>query len=137
MGSTEDSSNLTRWAEKLKGLIVTPLTRDYPEPTLDEAARTKRPIEALEILSASPSVLQALKSFHSHGTLYELLLTAYVILISRLTGEDDIAFGTNAEQDGEPFVLRTSISPEVTFIQLLEKVKEVRRVGLQSKMRAD
>lgn len=107
---------------------ITPLTRDYPEPRSDDAAQAKRPIEAVESLTASTSVSKALHNLRASGTPYELLLTAYVILIFRLTGDEDIALGANAETDGLPFVLRISVSPEETFTQISSKVKEVSRV---------
>lgn len=119
------SPNLERWVQKLEGLTVTPLTRDYPEPSSDEAARLKRPIEAVETLAATASLNYALRNLHALGTPFELLLTAYVILISRLTGDEDIAIGTNIEPDGQPFVLRVPVSPEETFIHLSSKIKEV------------
>jgi L-2-aminoadipate reductase len=119
------SPGLARWAERLKDLTVSPLTRDYPEAPSDEAARVKRPIEAVETLASSEKLSDAVRSFHASGSPPELLLTAYVILISRLTGDEDIAIGTNAEPHGQPFVLRVSVSPKESFIQLLSKVKEV------------
>ncbi len=61
------SPALARWSERLEGVTVTPLTRDYPEPQSTEAAR-------------------------------------------------------------QPFVLRILVSPEVTFTQLVRKVKEVSRI---------
>jgi L-2-aminoadipate reductase len=122
------SSSLARWSERLKDLTLTPLTRDYPDPSSEEAARTKRPIEAIETHAAPESLSHLLRNLHELGTPYELLLTAYVILISRLTGDDDITLGTNIEPDGQPIVLRVSISPQETFNQLLSKVKEVSRM---------
>lgn len=119
------SPNLDRWLQKLEGLTVTPLTRDYPEPSPDEAARLKRPIEAVETLAATASLNHALRNLHALGTPFELLLTAYVILISRLTGDEDIAVGTNIEPDGQPFILRVPVSTEETFIHLSSKIKEV------------
>lgn len=121
------SPGLARWAERLKDLTVTPLTRDYPEPSSDESGPAKRPIEAVEALTGSPSVSQALKTLQVLGSPYELLLTAYVVLISRLTGDEDIALGTNAQPGGQPFVLRVAISPTETFSHLLSKIKEVSR----------
>lgn len=125
MEANDISPSLGRWLQKLDGLTVTPLTRDYPEPSSDEAAQSKRPIEAIETLSATTSVTHALSNLHALGTPYELLLTAYVILISRLTGDEDIAVGTNLEPDGQPFVLRVPVSPEETFIHLSSKIKGV------------
>lgn len=125
------SPNLARWAKRLKDLTVSPLTRDYPEPSSDEAARVKRPIEAVETLAASASVSSVVRGLHAFGTPFELLLTAYVILVSRLTGDDDIALGVNAQLDGLPFVLRVATSPKETFAQLLAKVQEVSNIRAQ------
>jgi L-2-aminoadipate reductase len=120
------SPNLARWSERLKDLTVTPLTRDYPEPPSGEAIPSRRPIEAVETLAASTSVADALHILSSFANPYELLLTSYVILISRLTGDEDIPLGTNAKPDGQAFVLRTSVSPQETFTHLLSRVKDVR-----------
>lgn len=109
----------------LEGLTVTPLTRDYPEPLPDEAVRVKRQIEAVENFALSASVWDAVRSLHTYGNVYELLLTAYVVLISRLTGDEDVAIGANANVDGQPLVLRVSVSPEESFTHLLSKVQEV------------
>jgi L-2-aminoadipate reductase len=125
------SPSLARWLQRLKGLTVTPLTRDYPEPPPEEAARVKRPIEGVESLAGSASLTHALRTLHELGNSYELFLAAYVILISRLTGDEDVALGTNTEPDGLPFVLRVALSPEDTFSQLLSKVKEVGNVRVE------
>ena len=124
------SSNLARWAERLKDLTVSPLTRDYPEPLSDEAWRAKRPIEAVETVTASTSLSNVVRNLDSSGSPFELLLTAYVILVSRLTGDEDIALGANAEADGQPFVLRVLTSPGETFAHLLAKVQEVSNLRL-------
>lgn len=119
------SPGLARWSERLKDLTVTPLTRDYPDPSIHKAAPVKRPIEAVESLTASASVLHALRTLDALASSYELLLASYVILISRLTGDDDIAVGTNATPGGTPFVLRVLISSTDSFTDLVSKVKEV------------
>src|SRR5947209_12488587 len=93
--------SIARWAERLKDVTISPLTRDYPEPSSDEAVRVKRPIEAVETLAASRNLSNALHSLHESGSPYELLLTAYVVLISRLTGDEDIALVANAKPDGQ------------------------------------
>jgi L-2-aminoadipate reductase len=122
------SPNLARWAERLKDITVSPLTRDYPEPPSDEASRVKRPIEAVETLTAPASVSSAVRNLNSSGSPFELLLTAYVILVSRLTGDEDIALGANAKADGQPFVLRVLTSQGETFAQLLAKVQAVSNI---------
>lgn len=119
------SPSLARWAERLKDLTVSPLTRDYPEAPSDDVARGRRPIEAVEALVASASVTDAVRNLRELGTPFDLLLTAYITLVSRLTGDEDVAIGTNAHPDGQLFVLRVLTPPEETFAQLLAKVQRV------------
>jgi L-2-aminoadipate reductase len=125
------SPNLARWLQRLKGLSVAPLTRDYPEPPSEEVAKVKRPIEGVESLAGSESLSRALRTLHSLGNSYELFLTAYVILISRLTGDEDVALGTNAEPDGLTCVLCVELSAEDTFSHLASKVKDVGNVQVE------
>lgn len=47
-----------------------------------------------------------------------------IVLLSRLTGDEDIAVGTRHENQ-MPFVLRTAIDPNEAFTTLLAKVEEV------------
>jgi hypothetical protein len=129
------SLSLAKWSERLNGLTVAPLTRDYPEPS--SAPGSKRPIEAIESVAASEAVSHALQKLHAFGSSYELVLAAYVILISRLTGDEDIALGTNARSGGDAFVLRVLASPGETFAQLLSKVKDVSRMRAKSMLPAD
>ena len=119
------SPGLARWADQLKDMTVSPLTRDYPESTPDEATKGRRPIEGVEILAASPAVSTAINSLHELGSLHDLLVTAFVVLISRLTGDEDIVIGVNAETDGLPFVLRVQLTPGESFSQVLSKIKQV------------
>ena len=52
----------------------------------------------MEYLPASEDVRTALSKLRPLGTPSELLLTAFVVLVSRLTGDEDIPIGTNGEQ---------------------------------------
>ncbi|KAL1959532.1 hypothetical protein VTO42DRAFT_1977 [Malbranchea cinnamomea] len=115
---------LERWAQRLRNLTVSPLTRDYPESSPSDAS--KRRIEAFESLTLSPDEKKAFQSLREPGDSgFSVFLTAFVILIARLTGDEDIALGTSSESDGRPFVLRTPISPSETFLQLHAKIKQV------------
>jgi L-aminoadipate-semialdehyde dehydrogenase len=57
-------------------------------------------------------------------TPFTILLSAFIVLVQRLTGDEDISIGTSSE-GGDPFVLRCGISPSDSFTSLLEKVKKV------------
>lgn len=115
---------LERWAQRLQNLTVSPLTRDYPE--IQSTALPKRTIEAFEHLQLPKDTqlaLQKLSGPSSSG--FTAFLAAFVVLVARLTGDEDIAVGTTSGDDGRPFVLRVPISPSETFSQLYAKVEKV------------
>src|SRR2546421_10998652 len=100
------SSHLARWAERLKNLIVSPLTRDFPDSQDED--RTTQATEARESLDASQDVQNALEKLQSLTPPFYLLLTAYVLLVSRLTGDEDIAIGTNSRSQRTAFCSTTA-----------------------------
>lgn len=115
---------LERWAQRLQNLTVSPLTRDYPE--IQSTALPKRTIEAFEHLPLPKDTqltLQKLSGSSSSG--FTVFLAAFVVLVARLTGDEDIAVGTTSGDDGRPFVLRVPISPSETFNQLYANVEKV------------
>lgn len=125
-GSASLQERLERWARKLQNLTVSPLTRDYPE--IQSSALPKRTIEAFEYLELpkdSQLAVQKLSGPSSSG--FTVFLTAFVVLVARLTGDEDIAVGTTSSDDGRPFVMRVPIDPSETFHQLYAKVDKVCR----------
>ncbi len=117
------SSKLGRWADRLKNLTVSPLTRDYPEPTQED--KKKRSIEAVESLAADIDIRDALKKLQALGSSFHLLLTAYVLLVSRFTGDEDVSIAANTEVNGRPVILRLAIASKESFSQLVAKVQSV------------
>ncbi|KIW72910.1 L-aminoadipate-semialdehyde dehydrogenase [Phialophora macrospora] len=111
------------WAHHLEDQTISPLTRDYPEATSENVP--KRPIEAVESLSAPASTTNALKSLASLGSLTTIIQTALVILVSRLTGDEDISIGTNARLNAASFVLKTSVTASQSFSQLAKQIDEL------------
>ena len=89
---------------------------------------TRRSIEACETLQISADVqasLQQLQSFDGgQHSVFSLLLSALVVLLSRLTGDEDIAIGTR-HGNQVPFVLRVAIDSKKPFSTLLADVEEV------------
>ncbi|KAK2731951.1 large subunit of alpha-aminoadipate reductase [Myotisia sp. PD_48] len=113
---------LERWAQRLKNLTVSPLTRDYPESSTDAS---RQPIDGFESLKLTLDEQSAVKKLcDSDDSRFLVFLTGFVILVSRLTGDEDIALGTSTESDGRPFVLRVPITHSETFAQLLSKVSK-------------
>lgn len=115
---------LEKWAQRLQNITVSPLTRDYPENQTPEL--TKRAIEAYESLKVPDDVQEAVQKLSgSSGSVFTLFLTAYFILVARLTGDEDIAIATSSADDGRPFVIRVPIDSGESFSQLHAKVEKV------------
>ncbi|EXJ89385.1 L-aminoadipate-semialdehyde dehydrogenase large subunit [Capronia epimyces CBS 606.96] len=118
-----DTDRLSWWAEYLKDQTISPLTRDYPEASSENVA--KRPIEAVESLAAPSTTSDALKRLSDLGSITAVLHTVLLVLVARLTGDEDISIGVNAQQDGPAFVLRASVSTSEPFSQLFKRVQEL------------
>ncbi|KAL1983041.1 hypothetical protein VTN96DRAFT_524 [Rasamsonia emersonii] len=123
LNASPAQERLERWAQRLENLTVSPLTRDYPETNVPEAG--KRPIEAFESLKLTPDALAAVQKLsETSGSAFLVFLTAFVVLVARLTGDEDIAIGTSSADDGRPFVLRVQLEASETFSQLQDKVEK-------------
>ena len=116
------SDRIQWWSEQLKDLTVSPLTRDYPEPTSENAQ--KRAIEAVESLECDNDTTQALKELAQTSSVPAVVLTALVVLTARLTGDEDISVGANAGPSGPLFVLRLFTTISESFSALSHKVNE-------------
>lgn len=117
VGTASLQDRLEIWAQRLNNLTVSPLTRDYPDTKETDG---KRVIEAFESLRFPKEKLEA----SSSG--FTAFLTAFIILVARLTGDEDIAVGTNSNEDGRAFVIRVPIDASESFAQLYTKVDKVR-----------
>ncbi|PYI06451.1 large subunit of L-aminoadipate-semialdehyde dehydrogenase [Aspergillus sclerotiicarbonarius CBS 121057] len=118
---------LERWAQRLQNLTVSPLTRDYPDNQKQELP--KRAIEAFESIKLSKETQSALQKISGSSSGFTVFLTAFVVLVARLTGDEDIAIGTSSNDDGRPFVLRVPIEASETFLQLYAKVQKAFEQG--------
>lgn len=125
---------LSYWTRQLEDIPYTmALPTDYPRP-LKPAGRPKQ-----EYLTLPPTLIDQLKELghRERVSLFILLLAAYKTTLYRHAGIEDIlvwaniANRTHAELEGvignvaNEIVLRTKISGELTFRQLLGRVREV------------
>ena len=124
---------LDYWQKKLSGTLpVLELPTDRPRPAIQTykgsisySVLSKELTESLQILSQREGV-----------TLFVTLLGAFKVLLQRYTGQDDILVGAafsgrnRAEIEGllgffvNTLVMRTDLSGDLTFRQLLRRVKE-------------
>jgi L-2-aminoadipate reductase len=115
---------LERWAKRLENLTVSHLPSDYTRPSPPQL------VEAALSRSIDPEVQLALfrlvigAPLDSPLSPFTILLSAFVVLVHRLTGDEDITLGTSSE-GGEPFVLRCRTTGTNPFSDLLKRVNEV------------
>ena len=112
---------LERWAKRLENLTVSHLPSDYTRPSPPQL------VEAALSRSIDPEVqfgLFRLSFEDTPSSPFTILLSAFVVLVHRLTGDEDIAICTSSES-GEPFVLRCTTAGTDSFAELLRKVKAV------------
>ncbi|KAJ5892616.1 hypothetical protein N7504_009307 [Penicillium tannophilum] len=127
VGTASLQDRLERWSQRLNNLTVSPLTRDYPDTQKQDGKRT---IEAFESVKLPKDTQLAVKKLSgSSSSDFTVFLTAFVVLVARLTGDEDIAVGTSVGDDGRPFVLRVPISASETFTQLYAKVDKAFQEG--------
>ena len=125
VGGTALQERLETWAQRLNNLTVSPLTRDYPDT---QTTDNKRVIEAFESLRLPKETQLHLQKVSGSSSGFTVFLTAFVVLVARLTGDEDIAVATSSDEDGRPFVIRIPIDASETFVQLYAKVDKVRTI---------
>jgi amino acid adenylation domain-containing protein len=126
-------AELGYWKDKLANVHALKLPADRPHPILQSFRG------AQESLMLSSELCAALKSLSRHegSTMYITLLTAFVLLLSWLTSQEDIVLGSpiaNRSRAGldkliglfvNMMVMRTDVSGNPTFRELLARVREV------------
>jgi amino acid adenylation domain-containing protein len=124
---------LSYWRRQLAELPTVELPTDHPRP----AVQTHR--GARQSLELPHSLSEALKDLSRQEgvTLFMVLLGAFQVLLSRYSGQEDIAVGTpiagrnRTETEGligffvNTLVMRTELSGDPSFRELLERVREV------------
>ncbi len=132
--SAEVEPQLAYWRQQLRGeLPVLDLPADRPRPLVQGTSGSKHH------LNISPALTEELKKLsRSAGTtLFMTLLGAFQTLLHRYTSQDDLTIGTtiagrnSAEVEDligcflNTLVLRTDLSGDPTFRELLGRVREV------------
>ncbi|MFD2943347.1 amino acid adenylation domain-containing protein, partial [Flavobacterium notoginsengisoli] len=123
---------LSYWEEKLEGVNNLLLPTDYPRPSKQSKAGATVSIVLDKALCSS---LESLCK-QEEVTLFMLMLSAFKVLLSRYSGQDDICVGTpianRVQSDLEGIIgffvntlaLRTDLSGDPNFRELLLRVKE-------------
>ncbi len=124
---------LDYWREQLDGVPPLELPTDHPRPAI-QSFRGDR--QRIQLSTKQSQELQAL-SQREGATLFMTLLTSFQILLSRYSGQHDIAVGspianrTREEVEGliglltNMLVMRTRFSDDPTFVDMLTQVRGV------------
>jgi hypothetical protein len=125
---------LSYWQQQLGGqLPVLELPTDMPRPTLQTFNGAR------QCLVLSKTFSEQLKALYQREgiTLFMILLAAFKTLLYWYTGQEEIIIGTDIANRNQPeireligffvnqLVLRTNLSGNLSFRELLEKVREV------------
>lgn len=130
------NSQLAYWKQQFATLPpALELPTDHPRPNV-QAYRAFR--GAQQTLTLSAELTKRLKQLcqKENVTLFMMLMAAYQVLLHRYTGEEDVVVGTPIAGRQLPeteeliglfintLALRTDLSGDVTFRQLLDRVKQ-------------
>jgi amino acid adenylation domain-containing protein/non-ribosomal peptide synthase protein (TIGR01720 family) len=126
------AQQLAYWKAQLAGVPRTlDLPLDHPRPALETHRGARLSFRLPRELGAALGALARREG----ATLFMTLLAAFDILLSRHTGQDDLLVGTPAANRGREsegliglflntLVLRATLGPELTFLELLARVRE-------------
>ncbi|MDE3219630.1 MAG: amino acid adenylation domain-containing protein, partial [Nitrospirota bacterium] len=120
------------WEKRLVGLSRLSLPIDYPRPVMQTFSGSHC------MLEFPASLIERLKQFSAerNATVFMTLLACFQILLSRYSGQNDVAVGSpiaNRTQSAvesiigsfvNTLVLRTDLSGNPTFEELLQRVRE-------------
>ena len=120
------------WQQQLAGLEPLNLPLDYPRPQQFDYRGQRCRFTLAKTLSAQ---LQQLAR-DQQTTLYAVMLSAFALLLSRYSGQDDLAVGSPVANRHHPqleplvgffantLVVRTNLNPRHTFQELVSRVHD-------------
>ena len=135
--AAELQKQLSYWKEQLAGVVPVELPLDNPRPALTSFRGEKQSLRLSPELSRD---LQALARAEG-ATLFMVMLATFQVLLSRYSGQTDICVGTpianrnRAELEDligsfvNTLLLRTDLSGDPGFSELLRRVREVALAG--------
>ncbi|MFH6996197.1 amino acid adenylation domain-containing protein, partial [Flavobacterium sp. FlaQc-48] len=130
-------NQLSYWEAKLSGVSTLSLPTDYVRPSVQSTAGADVSLELNKKISTSLSSICQQEGV----TLFMLLLSAFKVLLSRYSGQDDICVGTpianrtQSELEGmigffvNTLALRSDLSDNPSFRDLLSRVKQTTLEG--------
>ncbi|KAG8927926.1 large subunit of alpha-aminoadipate reductase [Tulasnella sp. 418] len=131
------NSKINRLLSRLQALPTIALPTDYPRPVghkVVEAVQSHNLPESaalglvrLAIYQDESESDEDLGAIQSRPTPFQLLLSAFAILLHRYTGDNDILIATSSASAREPLLLRASIEPTDPFWAVLRRIQMLQK----------
>jgi L-2-aminoadipate reductase len=136
------SNALARITTRLSNLPSISLPTDYPRPS--GAHRVVEAIYVVELSEQTSLSLLKLALYNenfSEGeedltesgrpSAFHLLLSAFVVLLHRYTGDTDLVIGSSSASAKDPLILRLSVDPSDPFWAVVKNVQQAEREAEQ------
>ncbi|MBQ1075162.1 amino acid adenylation domain-containing protein [Micromonospora sp. C31] len=126
------TGQLDHWRDRLAGLVPLELPTDRPRPPVQDPRGATLPFTVPADLGRTLASIGRQR----RATPFMVLLAAFQILLTRYTGQTDVAVGTPVAGRTRPevqdligyfvntLVLRTDLSGEPSFVEVLARVRE-------------
>lgn len=145
MTAQVDLARLSRVVGRLQNLPSIALPTDYPRPTTNRLVEAVQTYELaddtalgllkLAIYEDDPEVPHAKGDSDSDSdsqdrpTPFHLLLSAFIVLLHRYTGDTDIVIGSSSATAPDPLFLRVTIEPTDPFWAIVRRVQSVEKIA--------
>ncbi|KZT61684.1 large subunit of L-aminoadipate-semialdehyde dehydrogenase [Calocera cornea HHB12733] len=131
-------ARLAQATARLQSLPAMALPTDYPRPS---PLRLVEAVQAHDLPPATARSLLRLAVFHDgegdpavdsddqqdQPTPFQLLLAAFVLLLHRYTGDNDLLIGSSATSTPDPLILRVNVEPSDPFWSVVRRVQSAER----------
>ncbi|CCH45874.1 L-aminoadipate-semialdehyde dehydrogenase [Wickerhamomyces ciferrii] len=114
------SSDLQHWAQILSSPTLSVLPHDFIRPSNNKVVEAKHNF-SIPAKALSQSIISKVEGSNE----FIIGLSVFAVLIYRLTGDDDIVISTDSPNGGKEFVIRLTISPTVSFVELVEQITKL------------
>lgn len=127
---------LKRAVARLQSLPAIALPTDYPRPP---AYKLVEAVQSTELPEDTALGLLKLALYQDEDeedgtgntqdrpTPFDLLLSAFTVLLHRYTGDNDLMIGSSSASERDPLLLRISVEPTDPFWAVLRRVQSVKR----------
>ncbi|QRV97951.1 L-aminoadipate-semialdehyde dehydrogenase [Ceratobasidium sp. AG-Ba] len=133
MTAQVDPARLARVVGRLQNLPSIALPTDYPRPPTNRLVEAVQTYQLTAIYEDDPEVPHPDGDSDSDSqdrpTPFHLLLSAFIVLLHRYTGDTDIVIGSSSATAPDPLFIRVTIEPTDPFWAIVRRVQSVEKLA--------